>query len=577
LAQGFDVFDDHVSITAESYTGERLEAKTGVYFDERPAARVNDAILPWLSEQAEKPFMAWIHYWDAHRPHIPPEPFSQLFHDDLYQGEIAYVDQSLGAVIQRLKDLGVYDRTLIVVTADHGEGRGDHHEETHSLLTYQTTLHVPLILHVPGRSGGHRITERVGTVDVLPTVLDLLKLEAPAEVQGRTLVPLLRGKGADLSNRQPYYAETLTPRLSHAWGELRVLYGGQYKYIHGPRPELFDLESDPEEIHDLIADRPAVHTRMHEALRVFLAENASDTAGGAILDADDETRQRLAALGYLSTGGETAESVQEVLRSDGVPPQDRSSFTALEGILRQSISVEDYLAAKTAATQLMELDPKKTFYRAMLARAMLGLGQLEAAAGLFEEFGAELGWQHPEVFQQVARSLANAKRPGWALKLARQILAEYDSAVGYHVTGEMLCRMQDYPGCQQALERSLELDSSLRRARLDLAVLQLRLGDPEASEATFETLVDEHPLYARGHFNYAVLLLQAKRWEDALRHLDRSVGIRSDYWQAHLARLTATIALGRREEAGSVMQLLESCPDVQIRRKARQLFEGLHG
>ncbi|MCG8457316.1 MAG: sulfatase, partial [Holophagales bacterium] len=192
IEQGFDFFDDHITLNVEDLRGRRVEAKRGVYFDERPSAQVNDALLPWLREHSDRPFFAWLHYWDPHQPHIPPPPFDQVYLHDLYQGEIAFADQSLGTVLRTLEELGVADRTLVVVVADHGEGLGDHREESHSMLAYNSTLRVPMIMRVPGLEGGHRLTRRVGTVDLLPTLLDLLGLEADDSVQGRSLAPWIR-------------------------------------------------------------------------------------------------------------------------------------------------------------------------------------------------------------------------------------------------------------------------------------------------------------------------------------------------------------------------------------------------
>src|SRR5205814_4982746 len=136
-------------------------------------------------------------------------PFSDLYPQDLYQGEIAYADQSLGVLLDTLKAAGAYDRTLIVVCGDHGEGRGEHNEETHSMLAYNSTLHVPLILRVPGEPGGRRVAARVDTIDVMPTVLELLGVPAPAGIHGRSLVPLMRGRKGGRQAAASYYAETL--------------------------------------------------------------------------------------------------------------------------------------------------------------------------------------------------------------------------------------------------------------------------------------------------------------------------------------------------------------------------------
>jgi len=133
IQQGFDFFDDNITQAYEDTFGNRVIEKDGIYFDERPAEAVNEAAFDWLESHAAKPFFLWLHYFDAHQPLNPPFPFNELFVHDQYLGELAYADYALGQVIERLRDLGVYDNTIIVMTSDHGEGRGEHRELTHSI------------------------------------------------------------------------------------------------------------------------------------------------------------------------------------------------------------------------------------------------------------------------------------------------------------------------------------------------------------------------------------------------------------------------------------------------------------
>jgi len=189
LDQGFDLYDDHFTLPYEDFRGHRVVNKTRLFFDERPAELVNEPLFPWLDENHDEPFFVWAHYFDPHLPTEPPPPYDQLYLADLYLGEIAYADEALGQLVDRLEELGVADETIIVMTSDHGEGRGDHNEITHSTLAYNSTLHVPMIIRVPGMEGGERIETRVGTVDLVPTILDLLGREVPESLQGLSMKP----------------------------------------------------------------------------------------------------------------------------------------------------------------------------------------------------------------------------------------------------------------------------------------------------------------------------------------------------------------------------------------------------
>jgi arylsulfatase A-like enzyme/predicted Zn-dependent protease len=572
IAQGFDFFDDHITIGLEDYKGERIEGLKPSYFEERPATRVNDALLPWLRSHAGSPFFAWAHYWDPHHPHIPPPPFSDMYRQDLYQGEIAFADQSLGVLIDALKDAGVYDSTLIVVCADHGEGRGEHHEETHSMLTYNSTLHVPLILRVPGEPGGRRVQARVGTVDVMPTILELLGVQAPPGLQGRSLVPLMRSRGGGRRDAGSYYAETLSPRLSYGWGELRVLFEGPYKYVHGPRPEMYDLVRDPAEEHDLSKERPAERQRMEKILAAFLARNASQAAGDAVREADNVTRERLAALGYLSASGESPGATREELRIDGEAPQDRVEDVNLWTTVKERLNEGDYLTAKELGLDLVARDGKNGFYRGMLAMAYLGLGQDEAAAKVAEE-GGKVVAANENIYQQVVRRLFNTKRDDRAMALAVRIAADRPSAAAQYLIAEMRGRLGDREAMAAALREALRLDPQHAAARMALAIHLAENGDAAGAEKEFKSLLAGHPRHAPGHLNFGTFLLKNGRRDEGETEIRQAIRLAPTYWKAHLALLAALVEEGATAEAESVFRTLqEGCRDAATLEQARDMM-----
>lgn len=571
LAQGFDYFNDHITVAEEDFRGRRQVPSRGVFFDERPAPWVNDAILPWLDEHMDQPFFAWIHYWDPHQPHIPPPPFSETFANDLYQGEIAYADQALGALLERLRRSGSYDRTVIVVVGDHGEGCGEHNEETHSMLLYDATIRVPLIIRVPGWEGGQRIRQRVGTVDILPTLAELFNLSLPAGVQGRSLVQAMRGEGDDATGTGSYYAETLSPRLSQGWGELRALIDGSYKYVHGPRPELYDLDSDPGELTNLLHEEPEVAEAMRSRLADTISRIASDRSVEAAVTPDQDTLERLAALGYISAGGEEPASLREELRDDGEAPQDRVGDNSLVSAAKQQIFRENYLAAKESALRLVELDADNPYYQGMLATAYLGLGQAEEAARIAEQVENVVP-QNEGVFLQAAVQLFNAGLEQRAVELARKLESASPSGPAHYIVGEMYATLGDVDSYRKQLERALAADASYLPARLSLAILLAQLGESDAAEAEFERLLADSPLHVLGRTNYGIFLAHSGQLGQAASQLERAVRLSPTYWQAQLALLAVYVDEARPERARSVAaDIRNRCRDERVIRRADEL------
>jgi len=281
LAQGFETY------SAPSRTGFREGNR-------RPGQLVVDDALAWLQEQSG-PFFAWVHLYDAHAPYTLPEPYRTMYQDVPYLGALAVLDAQVARLLQGLEARHELDRTLIIVASDHGESLGEHGEDGHGILVYQSTLHVPLIMRVPGLPP-RRVADVTRLADVMPTALDLLHVPGPS-MDGVSLTTLMTGgaKHLDLDA----YSESAYPRR-FGWSELHALRAGRYKFINAPRPELYDLEADPGEQHNLVDERAALRSVM--AARVDALAASAVTGGPADSAVDTETSSRLAALGYVGRG-----------------------------------------------------------------------------------------------------------------------------------------------------------------------------------------------------------------------------------------------------------------------------------
>jgi arylsulfatase A-like enzyme len=253
FARGFDRgFDTYDAGFHQARPGEDRYHST-----ERRGGEVVAHALAWLNQHPRGPFFMWLHLYDAHDPYDPPEPYKSKYATAPYDGEIAYVDSTVGKFLNDLRTRGLYDGALIAVMADHGEALGEHGEDTHGFFLYDETIHVPLLIKLPGAASaenstaGKKIENRVGLVDVLPTILQAVKIPVPQEVQGESLLSLLIPKPApsestgasaapNASPDRPAYAETDYPRNTYGWSPLRALRTGKYLYIKAPRQELYD-------------------------------------------------------------------------------------------------------------------------------------------------------------------------------------------------------------------------------------------------------------------------------------------------------------------------------------------------
>jgi arylsulfatase A-like enzyme len=276
-ARGFDVYDDVVS-------------PTGVRRLRRPANEVIDGAVDWLKSRDSSPFFMWVHLFDAHAPYAR-DAFDASPSGDPYGGAIAIMDAQIGRLLAALEKRQQLDRTAIIVTADHGESLGDHGEQGHGIFVYESALRVPLIVRWPGVQP-RRVTDLAQIIDIAPTVLDLEGLPGPA-MEGVSLSAVMRGRGGPRDRIA--YAESMYP-LQYGWSALRAVRHGRFKFIEAPRPELYDLESDPDEARNLHDTQPATSGRLLTLIRTFGTAELSATPPG-----DDAARERLAALGYAGS------------------------------------------------------------------------------------------------------------------------------------------------------------------------------------------------------------------------------------------------------------------------------------
>jgi len=290
IGRGFDVYDD----TFQS----RLPLKSENA--ERRAEATFGRFSGWLENSWGKRFFAWVHYFDPHLPYDPPSPYREEFSGRLYDGEIAYMDHYVGAILGRLEEKGILDKTIVVIAGDHGEGLGDRVETGHGIFLYEETLRVPLIFYNRKVFPRSQVIEGLARlVDVAPTILDIIGLhDEAAAMQGQSLSAWLRGKSRkDLDG----LVETFYPRENFGWSELVGLVSGDWKFIQAPRPELYDLKNDPQEKKNMVDFSANKASELSKKLESELLRlSSSRKASGEPAAARTADLEKLKSLGYLN-------------------------------------------------------------------------------------------------------------------------------------------------------------------------------------------------------------------------------------------------------------------------------------
>ena len=519
LDQGFDKYYDNFDLSKfKSFSLADVS---------RRGSEVVDAALPWLEQHAGERFFAWLHFYDPHTPYDAPEPFKTGFAERPYLGEIAYMDDQIGRVFRWLQGRGLWDRTIIVAMGDHGESLNEHREGTHGLFIYDATLRVPLLVRTPFAGlKPRRVSSVVRAEDVMPTLLDLLKVPAPAAVQGRSLVPLMAGRAEDLN--LDAYSESLYPRFHYGWSELKTLRAGRYKYIDAPRPELYDMEQDPGETANIYDQRRALADRLAgELRRVEAASGGQATSRPAPIDA--ETRERLAALGYI---GSAAVPTPQAPGEKLADPKDKIEiFNMLLGA-RERTSEEHSPSVIATLEKVVASDPNIIDAWTMLGNEYTRREQPERAVEYYKR-----ALQLNPDYDVATINLANAYRRLGQLDAAIAGYERYlqrDPRNGYvhYQIGELFVDKNQLDRAGEHFRRALELDARLAAARNALGVVRFRQGDAAGAEREIREALKQKAGVRLAHFNLALIAEQRGDVQAAIAEYRQEVELHPSSYKA---------------------------------------------
>jgi len=508
LKQGFQHYDD----TFDLKKYKHLDLG-GV---QRPGNEITDAALAWLEGRKDKPFFAWVHFYDPHSPYQPPEPFYSEYNKSmagLYNGEIAFMDSQIGRLESWLETNRLVKNTVFILIGDHGEGLGSHGEGTHGYFIYDYAVHVPFLVVTPFKGlKGVRISAQVRAADVLPTVMELVGAAMTADVNGRSLVPVMfNPKEADLG---PAYSESMAPNLQFGWAPLRALRTTRFKFIDAPRPELYDLTRDTEEESDVQNRYPDQALAMKKELDYLVLETGRGAPAPQAANLDKETVERLAALGYIGAPIASKKAGEKGTASLADPKDKLGIFESIQRA-GEMIFSEKYAPAAELLEGALGKEPKIPQALLLLATCYVELGKREDAKARLDEVLKD----DPESTQALialANILMGEGKGEDAIALCkRTLVVDSRNNQAYALIAEAYINDANPAGALPYIEKAVEIQPKLTQNRLTLAACLVGMKQYDRAEPMFRDIVRESPKFPFAHFNLGILFEEQGKWQEA--------------------------------------------------------------
>jgi arylsulfatase A-like enzyme/Flp pilus assembly protein TadD len=484
LGQGFDTYDDEF---------DEIDNQLGA---ERRGGEVSAHAIKWLDENRDEDFFLFLHYYDPHSPYDPPEPYRGLFGSIAaaeaigltdntsltadtdekkkvfkltYAEELAYTDHCIGQVINKLKSLDLYDSTLLIITGDHGEAFGEREEMGHGYYIYQESIHVPLIVKLPGQQTAKTVSGAVGLIDITPTVCSLLGIEAPQYIQGRDLSGALFDEPLEDDDRYIYSESLLATKYKAS--PLLAVTGNRFKYIQTARPELYDLIDDPGETHNLVDAQSQRARILQDVLGVMLEESLAAGTPDSALELDEESLKKLQSLGYVG------------------------------GALEEDFSFDQDKA-----------DPKDTFQHHLDLMEIMGLmgtkEDLDAAEKACLAFISK-GMEVAQVYVYLAQiAIAREDQPKAIDYLKKAVAVEPGTASAQAQLGVLLLDAEDYEQALVHLQEAHQIQPKSAMICYDVARAYYKLGQKEKAVEYCRKSLAEQPDYISPRANLAKALFE---------------------------------------------------------------------
>ncbi|HVR44936.1 MAG TPA: sulfatase-like hydrolase/transferase [Thermoanaerobaculia bacterium] len=539
LDRGFDHYDDRV---------DPITPGGSIAMVQRGGADTIAAAREWIGSRND-PFFYFLHLYEPHTPWEPPEPFRSRYPDP-YDGEIAYVDHLLGGFFGFLREKGLYDRALIIVVSDHGEGLNDHGEEEHGMFLYREAIQIPLLVKLPqGKLRGTSVAAPAQLVDLFPTILELTGARVAQDLPGISLLAL---RDQEPSAHRAVYSETYYSRFHFGWSDLHSLIDGEYHYIQAPKPELYHVASDPAERQNVLREERRVLARMRRAIEPLVREAEAPAA------VDPEEAAQLAALGYLGSTVTTAPGEELADPKDKLATfrEIRAAFGAHRAKRQEEAleAVERLLGENSRMLDLWDLKSK----------ALHRLGRLDEAIAAARE-GIRLAPNADHLILSVANMAMEKEDLELAEQHARLVL-ERDPAKARDVLARIWLARGDLDRAEKEARLALEAGHERATAWMTLARIEKERGRFEEALAHLDKADEERRGSANRqissfHFLRGDVLARLGRVAEAEREFRREIEMFPEQPQAYKNLILLLVTQGRIDEGtGLIHELIRESP-----------------
>ena len=530
LAAGFDVYDDKM---------ERLPTITTNFEVERTADQTVAAAIRTLENWRNDKWFFWVHFYDPHTPYNPPSPAQG------YSGEIEFVDEQIGKLLQWLNERQLSEKTVIALIGDHAESLGQHGEKTHGFFVYNSTLKIPLIVSYP-KAVEKRITTPVASVDVAATLLELVRIDDPYSRDGHSLL-------SNEPRKTNIYFESRYAELL-GWNGLQGLIQGNWKLISTTRSELYELSSDPKETRNLFSAKQDISGPLKNDLNRLESTQATSTG------VDAETAEKLRSLGYIGSA-----SLQQKIRT--ADPKDK---IALWTRYEESLEAGESTKRKTELLEsLVKQEPSNNFFLLALATHHRQERDFEIAAKHLKD-AIENDASDATAYHELAVTLKEMREYDEALRAEEAAIALQPQRSEFRgVRGMIWVETGQFQKAEAEFKQVLQMDPNNATAWNNLGNAQRALNQLEEAKKSYARAIDLSPHYAYPHNGIATVLVNQNRARDAIPYFEKAMKLDPKFFEVYLNLAIAFHSLQQTEQAKSLyLTFLKIAPDWMAQEKA---------